>query len=79
MKKIILFLIVATFISCNSDDDSSCVGAQSASSQALSDFTSENSDVNCLALKAALENQESVCGSLSSSLAGTLAALSCDN
>ena len=79
MKKISLFLVVAAFISCNSDDDSNCVGAQSASSQALSAFTSDNSDANCLAYKAALENQQSVCGGLSASLAGTLAGLSCDN
>ena len=79
MKKIILFLVVATFISCNSDDESNCIGAQSASTQALSAFTSDNSDANCLALEAALENQQAVCGSLSASLANTLAGLSCDN
>ncbi len=78
MKKIALLLLFITTISCSGDDDISCNDAAAASAVALSNFQADNSDANCFALKAALENQEGVCGSLSSNLAGTLASLSCN-
>jgi len=78
MKKLALIVLFAITASCSGDDDSSCSSAASASATAISNFQANNSDANCLAAKAALENQRDVCGSLSSSLAGTLASLSCN-
>jgi len=78
MKKIGLLFAFTILFSCSGDDDSSCSGASAASATALTNFTNDNSDANCLALKTALENQRDVCGSLPSTLAGTLADLSCN-
>ena len=78
MKKIGLLFAFAILFSCSGDDDSSCASAASASTTAIASFQANQTDANCLAAKAALENQQDVCGSLSSALAGTLAGLSCN-
>lgn len=82
MKKMIAIVAAVAFtaFSCSGDDDSNCVGATSAAVDALTAFTAdENSNENCLALKAALENQRDVCGSLSQVLTDKLASLDCQN
>ena len=79
MRKIVFMTAMLLFLSCSGDDDSTCVGAASAATQALTNFSASQTDENCLALKAALENQRDVCGSLSASLTTTLAELECQN
>lgn len=80
MNRIIAMLSIVVLLgSCSGDDDSSCIGAAARVETALEDFATSNTDQNCLELKAALENQRDVCGSLSSTLTTTLADLNCDN
>ena len=78
MKKIGLLLMLFISISCSKDDDNSCANAANASATAIANFQANQSDANCLAAKAALEHQRDVCGGLTSTLASTLADLSCN-
>ena len=81
MKKIgtLVLILSMSLLSCSGDDDSSCTGAMSRVTSALGAFSQNNTHANCLELKAALENQKDVCGTLSQELAEKLASLNCDN